>query len=468
MSVQASGAAAAQPRNLIMKYNVRGPRYTSYPTALQFQEDFDEAAYRRMWQQASAEHAAAPLSLYVHVPFCEHLCYFCACNKVVTRQRTAIQRYLGYLGREIRLQAELLDADRPVTQLHWGGGTPTVLSGAETMELMHGLSRHFRLVDDDDREYSIEVDPRTVDVERLALLRGLGFNRISLGIQDFDPTVQRAINRVQSLDQICGIVDAIRAHEFRSLSLDLIYGLPCQSSVSFGQTLRRVIALTPDRVSLYGYAHLPQRFKPQRALDQRTLPGPMARLTMLDMASDMLGRAGYVHIGMDHFVRPDDELALAQREGRLQRNFQGYSVKHAPDLLALGMSGISSTDRAYAQNARQLDRYYQALDEGRLPVERGVAMSEEDCLRRHVIMALICNLHCDFADFEQRFGRPFQDCFQQEWPELEQLQCDGLLTLSQDALTVTAPGRKLLRNICMRFDRYLARSGAAQVSATAL
>ncbi|MEE4110672.1 MAG: oxygen-independent coproporphyrinogen III oxidase, partial [Halieaceae bacterium] len=367
------------------KYATSGPRYTSYPTAPQFSDEFDVQRYLN-WQVFKERHAD-PLSIYVHLPFCHDICYYCACNKVVTRREGVARRYLDHLSRELALQSEIVGAERPVTQLHWGGGTPTFLDDGEITELMHGLASHFRLLDKGYREYSIEIDPRTVSPSTIALLKGVGFNRISLGVQDFDEQVQRAVNRIQPFEQVADLVEAVRAHGFRSLSFDLIYGLPYQDHRSMAETLRKVISLRPDRIACYNYAHLPERFKSQRSIDRLTLPEPEEKLLLAQMISATLQDAGYRFIGMDHYVLPEDELARGQGEGRLQRNFQGYSLQIAEDLLGLGVSSISQIGDFYLQNERSLDAYYELIDEGRMPITRGYMINNEDRLRRRVIMS---------------------------------------------------------------------------------
>jgi oxygen-independent coproporphyrinogen-3 oxidase len=453
-------------RQLIEKYDVAGPRYTSYPTALQFNERFGAEDYRRLWQRQSTSIAPsiAPLSLYFHIPFCENICYYCACNKVVTRQKEKARHYLNYLEKEIALQSALVGSRRPVTQMHWGGGTPTFLDAAELTELMHAIASHFHLLDNDSREYAIEVDPRTVDRQRLALLKGLGFNRISLGIQDFDERVQRAINRVQSPLLVQALVEATRAFGFKSLGFDLIYGLPYQSVDSLRRTLDQVLELGPDRIALYNYAHLPARFPSQRAIDRLTLPSAAEKLSMAQMANETLTAAGYVHIGMDHFVRAQDELALAQRNGHLQRNFQGYSICMAPDLIGMGVSAISSTADAFAQNSKSIDDYCARLDRGELPIERGLWLDDDDRIRRHVIAEIICNLGIDFDALDRRFGIDSRSYFRGESEALAALAGDGLIQLDNNRLQVTPRGRPLLRVICMVFDRYSAQAPAQRFS----
>jgi len=449
------------------KYATSGPRYTSYPTAPQFSEEFDVQRYRN-WQDRRERHSD-PLSLYVHLPFCHDICYYCACNKVVTRKDGVARTYLDHLNRELAMQSELVGNTRPITQMHWGGGTPTYLDDGEITELMHGLASHFRLLDKGYREYSIEIDPRTVSASTIALLKGVGFNRISLGIQDFEPAVQAAVNRIQPYEQVADLVEAVRAHGFRSLSFDLIYGLPHQSHTTMAETLRKVISLRPDRIACYNYAHLPERFKPQRSIDRLTLPEPEEKLLLAQMISATLQDAGYRFIGMDHYVLPSDDLADAQGEGRLQRNFQGYSLKIAEDLLGLGVSSISQIGDFYLQNARGIEDYYAHIDAGRLPIDRGYMINNEDRLRRRVIMSLICDLSLDLRECERDFGIDFRTHFAEALNELAPAFDDGLIAFEEDRLQVSAAGRPFLRNLCMPFDEYLAHhasSGKAKFSAT--
>jgi oxygen-independent coproporphyrinogen III oxidase len=440
--------------DLAAKYACQGPRYTSYPTAPQFRQDFPRDQFLK-WLHSDAEHRTAPLSLYVHLPFCRDICYYCACNKIVTREKHAARDYLRRLKIEIDLQSALMGAARPVTQMHWGGGTPTFLDNAEITELMHMLASHFRLLDKGYREYSIEIDPRTIQQDTIALLKGLGFNRISLGIQDFDPLVQKAVNRIQPYQQIRPLVDCIRDHGFRSLSFDLIYGLPHQDHFTMEETLRKVIALRPDRIACYNYAHLPERFSSQRAIDRLSLPQPQEKLLLQQLISHCLQDAGYLHIGMDHYVLPGDELAIAQQEGRLQRNFQGYSLHLADDLLGLGASAISQMGDFYLQNERELQSYYALIDQGKHPATRGCKVSDEDKLRRYVIMSLICELRLDIGECNRRFGIDFAGKFDKELQSMRTMEQDGLLHRDAEGIQVTARGRPFLRNICMLFDAYL-------------
>lgn len=451
-------------QGLVNKYSGNGPRYTSYPTAPQFADDFPMENYLEQTEGNQAS-SRSDLSLYVHLPFCRDICYYCACNKIVTREAGASLRYLDKLHREIELQAELHGSSRPIRQLHWGGGTPTYLDNAELTQLMHDLASHFQLLDQGHREYSIEIDPRTTDGNSIALLKGLGFNRISLGIQDFDPLVQRSVNRVQPFKMVSKLVDQIRAHDFRSLSLDLIYGLPNQDRYTMDATLDKVLQLQPERIACYNYAHLPDRFSSQRAIDRQSLPTASSKLDMQQQIADKLQLGGYLHIGLDHYVLRDDDLALAQQQGRLQRNFQGYSVQLADDLLGLGVSAISQIGDYYVQNVRNLDEYYDILEEGRLPLARGYAMNSEDKLRRHVIMELICNMYLDIADFNLLHDIDFGMHYSTELAQLESMAADGLLELARDSIRITERGRPFLRNICMIFDQYLSSATSTAASA---
>jgi len=438
-------------RSLIEKYNVSGPRYTSYPTVLQFDSAFGEADYRRI---AAASNAAAPppdLSLYFHLPFCARLCYYCACNKVVTKKREPAVRYLEHLQREIELQSALYDRRRTVTQLHWGGGTPTFLSEAQMQTLMETTRRHFTLAADDAGEFGIELDPREVRQPTLAVLRELGFNRASLGIQDFDPAVQKAVNRIQSEALTGRVIDEARRVGFGSVSVDLIYGLPLQTPTTMKATLEKIVALDPDRISIYNYAHLPERFAPQRRLDPATMPSAATKLDLLKLCIDRFTAAGYDYIGMDHFAKPTDELARAQAAGTLHRNFQGYSTHSDCDLIAMGMTAIGTVGGAFYQNHKELDAYGAALDAGRLPIEKGLQPDADDRLRRRVIMQLICQFELRFADFGVDFGSTFAAQLQQ----LAAMADDGLLVLDRYGIRVTDKGRLLIRNICMVFDRHL-------------
>ncbi|MFO7808036.1 oxygen-independent coproporphyrinogen III oxidase [Guyparkeria sp.] len=437
---------------LIRRYDTSGPRYTSYPTAVQFHDGFSEDDYRAA--AARSNTTGGPLSLYVHIPFCDTVCYYCACNKVVTKDRAKARPYLDDVYREMALQAELFDDGRPVDQLHWGGGTPTFLSHGEMRELMNKTGEHFTLKTDDTGEYSIEIDPREADAATIRLLRKIGFNRISLGVQDFDPGVQKAVNRVQSFEETREVVDTAREQDFHGVSIDLIYGLPFQTRDRFMKTLERVIELDPDRLSIFNYAHLPQRFKPQRRIAGDDLPSPAEKLDILGSTIRYLQQAGYVLIGMDHFAKPDDPLAIAQREGTLQRNFQGYSTHAECDMVALGASSISQVGGTFSQNVKDLDRYHEALTAGRLPIEKGVVITEEDVLRRHVITELICHFRLSIRDVEQSFDIDFASHFADALEELSDMAGDKLVTITPDSIEVQPRGRLLIRNVCMAFDEY--------------
>lgn len=438
--------------DLLRKYDVRGPRYTSYPTAPQFSSEFDEAAYRELAERVGAE--PAPLSLYVHIPFCRTVCFYCGCNKVITANYRRAEDYLGRLAREMALQGELF-GQREVTQLHFGGGTPTYLDEDDLRRVLADLRNHFRLSDSAEREFSIEIDPRTVTPAKIALLGELGFNRMSLGVQDFDPDVQKAVNRIQSVEQTAEVLTAGRAAGFHSTNIDLIYGLPKQTLTSFSRTLDIVLELRPERLAVYSYAHLPQMFKVQRQIKAEELPDAELKLELLALTIRRLTDAGYVYIGMDHFALPDDELAVAQREGSLQRNFQGYSTQAELDLVALGVSGIGLIGDAYAQNTRILDQYSELIDAGRLPVVRGARLSSDDRLRRALIQAIMCQGRVDIPALERTHGIAFNDYFAAELTRLLPLAEDGLLSIAPDALEVSPRGRLFLRNIAMVFDAYL-------------
>ncbi len=457
------GTAHVWDQQLIAKYDVAGPRYTSYPTAPQFDEGYNSDVYKKEALKYLRQ-SIAPLSLYVHVPFCQNICYYCACNKIVTSDHTVARKYLDYLSKEIQMQSELVGKHRTVMQLHFGGGTPTFLDGAELTELMHQLASHYTLTDCERREYSIELDPRTVTRDDVALLKGLGFNRISIGVQDFDEQVQRAVNRLQEFGMIKSLTEAARLYQFKSISYDLIYGLPFQTLTSLAATLDKTIELSPDRIAFYNYAHMPERFKTQRAIDRLELPSAEDKIAMLTLIADKLIAAGYRHVGMDHFVKPEDDLAVAQQDGMLQRNFQGYSTCLAPDLVGLGVSSISSLQDSYAQNERDLDDYYLRLDEGVLPVAKGIRLNDDDRIRRVIITQIICNLLLDTEEVGQRFGIVFSDYFSQELLALKGMEKDGLLYWHGAKLHVTEQGRVMLRNICMPFDKYLQQKSIGSFS----
>lgn len=438
---------------MIARYDGHGPRYTSYPTADRFGEDFTADDYARALQMRNAARPAQPLSLYVHLPFCSTICFYCGCNKIVTRDHGRSAKYIRYLGREIDIVGGLIEGAPAVEQLHWGGGTPTFLAHEELALLMRMLRNGFAIARD--AEVSIEVDPRKVSAETIAFIGELGFNRISVGIQDFDPVVQRAVNRIQSEEETRTVIDAARAHGFKSVNVDLIHGLPKQTLAGFSATLDKVISASPDRIALYGYAHVPHLFKPQRRIAVGDLPSPEAKLGILALAIDKLGAAGYAYIGMDHFARPDDALAVAQRQRKLHRNFQGYSTHPDCDLIALGISAIGKVGATYVQNIKSLDAYYARLDARMLPVMRGIALDADDVLRRSVIQSLMCHFELDFGVIESMHGIRFPEYFGEELASLAPLVADDLLVIGERAITVTPRGRLLVRAIAMRFDRRL-------------
>jgi oxygen-independent coproporphyrinogen-3 oxidase len=445
--------------DLIRRYDQSGPRYTSYPTALEFHDGFGEPEYRRACVRSND--SGRPLSLYFHIPFCDTVCFYCACNKVATKDRSRAQPYLDRVYEELKMQSALFNGDRRVEQLHWGGGTPTFISRDQMRELMENTRRQFRWADDEVGEYSVEIDPREADAETVSLLRRLGFNRMSLGVQDFDSRVQKAVNRIQTEVETLVVLEAARSEGFRSISIDLIYGLPFQTVDSFLRTLERILKLAPDRLSVFNYAHLPQRFLPQRRIDEADLPSPRAKLDILKVTGDLLSDAGYVYIGMDHFARPDDELALAQQNGSLYRNFQGYSTHADCDLIGIGVTSIGKVDNSYSQNRRTLGEYYADIDAGRLPVFRGIELSLDDEIRRDVITRLICNFALDFSAVEKTWGIELAEYFRDALPKLEPMQEDGLLELDEHGIRVLAKGRLLIRSICMVFDAYLAAKEGA-------
>lgn len=439
--------------SLIKKYDQSGPRYTSYPTAVQFHEGFGEADYKRVALESNE--SGRPISLYFHIPFCDTVCFYCGCNKVATKDRSMAGTYLQRVYKELEMQGELLDHSRKVEQLHWGGGTPTFISHAEMRELVAQTRKNFSLLDDDSGEYSIEIDPREAQGDTIKLLRELGFNRMSLGVQDFDERVQKAVNRIQSKEITLKTLQAARDEGFRSLSLDLIYGLPLQTLASFEHTLDQVLEVDSDRLSVFNYAHLPTRFKPQRRINEKELPSPQVKLDILQMTIEKLTSAGYVYVGMDHFAKPTDELVVAQQSGTLYRNFQGYSTHADCDLVALGATSIGMVGPTYAQNMRSLDEYYARIDSGHLAVFRGVELTQDDRIRRDVITSLICNFSLTLAAIEQRWNINFTDYFSKELNNLVMMEEDGLLTVDSKMILVEAKGRLLIRNICMQFDAYL-------------
>jgi len=436
-------------QELINRYDRAGPRYTSYPTAVEFHDEFT------IRDLLKAEGHSKALSLYFHIPFCDTVCFYCACNKIATKDRSKVEPYLKALEQEMLMQANLLDWQRPVEQLHWGGGTPTFLSDEQMVWLMSRTKSLFNVLDNDEGQYSIEIDPREVSPTTLRTLREIGFNRLSLGLQDLDERVQVAVNRVQSAELTFGVMQQARELGFKSVSLDLIYGLPHQSWMSFEKTLDEVIEARPDRLSVFNYAHMPTRFKPQRRINEADLPSAADKLEIMHKAGEKLQAAGYVFIGMDHFALPGDELALAQKEGHLHRNFQGYTTHAHCDLLAFGVSSIGNVGNTFSQNVKTLDEYYAAIEKNTLPIERGLVLNRDDVIRQDVITQLICQFALNFNQIDQAWRIQSSDYFAHELIALEQMQKDGLLVLSEDGLQVTQPGRLLIRNICMVFDRYL-------------
>ena len=437
----------------LKKYDVSGPRYTSYPTADRFIEAFTQDAYMLALEQRRAIAATQPLSIYVHIPFCESLCFFCACNKIVTKHHERSAEYLRYLNREIDLHIEHLGAGQTISQLHLGGGSPTFFSDEELTELMSMLKRSFVFAPGG--EYSIEVDPRTVNEQRLKHLADLGFNRLSFGVQDFDPEVQKAVHRIQPAEQVFSLVEAARRFQFESVNVDLIYGLPMQTPESFKRTLTQVVELKPNRIALYGYAHLPERFKPQRRISEYELPAAADKITMLGSALKAFIDAGYVYVGMDHFALPDDDLAIAKRQGRLHRNFQGYSTQPDCDLISLGVSAIGRVGATYSQNAKTIEEYYDHLNHGRFPVVRGLALSRDDIVRRAVIMAIMCQGALEYEAIELAYMLDFKSYFANEMEALKALEKTDMLVLEEDGLQVTDTGWFFVRAVAMVFDKHL-------------
>lgn len=438
---------------LIKRFDMSGPRYTSYPTADRFVDAFGAERYRDWLGRRSIGGISRPVSLYVHIPFCNTICYYCGCNKIITKDHGRSAKYIRYLAKELGAVAGDLDGTREVVQLHFGGGTPTFLSDDEMSRVMGSIRQHFDLLPHG--EYSIEVDPRKVRPDTVALLGSLGLNRMSIGVQDFEPDVQRAVNRIQSVEETSTVIRAARAGGFKSVSIDLIYGLPKQNTISFNRTLETVIALSPDRLSVYNYAHLPGTFKPQRRISETDLPTADQRLELLKLAIRRLSDAGYVYIGMDHFAKPEDELAVAQRQGRLHRNFQGYSTHAECDLLGVGVSAISKVGPCYAQNVRTLDEYYERIDHGALPVMRGLELSPDDLLRRSIIQALMCHFEISIEALEIAHLIDFRSYFAAEIADLRGMEEAGLIKIDDKWISVQPRGRLLVRAIAMVFDQHL-------------
>lgn len=443
---------------LLKKFDINGPRYTSYPSADRFHNDFSEADYLGALNRVAK--ANEPLSLYYHLPFCPNICYYCGCNKIITKDHGRSAKYIKYLAKEMAMvtQAMGVHSKIPITQLHWGGGTPTFLSHEEMTELMQYTRKYFELLPGG--EYSIEIDPRRVTEQDIALLAELGFNRISLGVQDFNLAVQEAVHRVQTIEETQAVMDWSRKYGFQSRSVDLIYGLPKQTPETFKETVDAVLVMNPDRLSVYNYAHLPHIFKPQRRIAEADLPAAADKLDILSNTITRLGEAGYVFIGMDHFSKPDDELAIAQKEGKLHRNFQGYSTQAECDLLAFGISSIGKVDDCYSQNVRTLDEYYETLDRNHLPVLRGLQLDKDDLLRRELIGELMCQFSLDTKSFAASHQIDFSTYFEAEIDELKNLEEAGLLEWVGDNILVPTKGRLLARRVAMTFDRHLRESHA--------
>lgn len=446
--------------DLIKRYDKSGPRYTSYPTAVAFTPDFTEENFTQHAEKSNQ--AGGPLSLYFHIPFCDTICFYCACNKIATKDYSKTPTYLEYLYKEMDMQAKLFDASRVVEQLHWGGGTPTFLKHHEIEALMAYTRKTFNLLNDDSGDYSIEIDPRSVSKDTIKLLRDVGFNRFSLGVQDVDEKVQKAVNRIQPIKDTQAIIDACRENNAHSVSIDLIYGLPLQTVEGFAQTLQTAIEMNPDRMSVFNYAHLPHIFKPQRRINADQLPSSEEKLEILQQSIETLTNAGYEYIGMDHFAKPDDELAIAQAKGSLHRNFQGYTTHAECDLVAMGVSSISSIHHSYSQNEKDIDGYYAAIKADRLPIIRGLALTDDDVLRREIIQQLSCHFKLDFKQIERQFTINFSEYFAIELKDLLPMQDDDLLTLSENNIQVTPRGRILIRNICMVFDLHLRQQKGTQ------
>lgn len=438
---------------LIRRYDQPGPRYTSYPTASQFQGDV--SSFDLLHALRESRQASRPLSLYIHLPFCANVCYYCARNKVITKDRSRTLPYLERLEREIELIACHLGADQIVQQLHFGGGTPTFLNHDELRRLMAHLRAHLNLQDDDHGDFSIEIDPREADWSTMGLLRELGFNRISIGVQALDLDVQRAVNRLQTLDQTQAIVEAARTLQYRSINIDLIYGLPLQTPKRFAGAVEAMIQLQPDRLSIFNYVHQPERHMAQRRINPADLPSPADKLAMLEGSIERLTGAGYRYIGLDHFALPDDELAMAQEDGTLHRNFQGYTTHGHCDLIGLGVSAISQVGDIYCQNSSDITLYQQSIDHDQLATARGLRCTEDDRIRATVIQRLVCDFELSFGQFERSFGIEFRAYFADIWPDLEQMHADGLIELTDTSLCIQPAGRMLVHAVCMAFDRYL-------------
>ncbi|MFN3946541.1 MAG: oxygen-independent coproporphyrinogen III oxidase [Aquificaceae bacterium] len=447
---------------LVRKYDKPGPRYTSYPPATEFHQGVGEKEYKEKLIESNLR--GKPLSLYFHIPFCESACWFCGCNVIISHRKDVTRRYLDYVYKEMELLKEYLDTSRPVVQLHWGGGTPNFLTNEEIREFFARIREVFSI--QEDAEISVEIDPRYLSEGQLETLKEVGFNRVSMGLQDLDPEVQRAINRVQSYELMQRVMEDLRRLGFKSINIDLIYGLPYQNPEKFRKTIEKTIDLDPDRVAVFNFAYVPWLKPLQRKIDSSTLPPPEDKLTILEMTIDIFQRRGYVFIGMDHFAKPEDELAQAQREGTLWRNFQGYTTKKGVDLIGIGATSIGMLYDGYFQNYKTIREYYLALDERRLPIMRGYVLNQEDIIRREVIMDLMCNFQCSFEKIEGMFGIDFEEHFSWELEELKNMERDGLLKIEDRAIRVLPEGRLLIRNIAMVFDQYIKTAKEKRFSRT--
>ena len=444
--------------DLIKKYDFPGPRYTSYPTAVQFTENFKLPDYRHCVHDTNAELIPRPLSLYIHLPFCDTVCYYCACNKIITKNKQHARPYLENLHKEIQYQGAMFDDDRLVEQLHWGGGTPTFISHQQMYDLMGAIRENFKLSDDGQEEYAVEIDPRTLEEDTLSVLRSIGFNKVSFGVQDFNPEVQRAVNRIQSYEETKDVIKTARENNFHTINIDLIYGLPLQTESSFTDTIEKVIELSPERISVYNYAHLPHMFKTQKQIRGEDLPSASVKLKILQQAIRMLTKAGYLYIGMDHFSKPDDELAIAQKNGNLYRNFQGYSTHGNCDVVGMGITSIGKIGDCYSQNVKTLDEYDEIISKRQIPVFRGYMLDTDDLLRREVIARLICHFRLEFSQIEEMYINDFNRYFFNEMKEIKLMEGDGLLLVDDEKIDVSQTGRFFIRNICSVFDKYFNRS----------
>lgn len=442
-------------KELIRRYDTFGPRYTSYPTAVEFSTNFNDEDYMDWAAKSNDDPIPTSLSLYLHIPFCDTICYYCGCSKIITKDKSKADPYIQLLKQEIKLQGALFAKDRQVSQIHWGGGTPTFLDDKQIYEIIECIRENFNVPADNQIEFGIEVDPRTVDQQRLKNLSNLGFNRISFGVQDFDNNVQQSVNRVQDTEQIKQHIIDARKFQFQSVNIDLMYGLPNQTMHSFSETLDTTIKLDPDRIAVYNYAHLPEMFKPQRRIDENELPSPEEKLNILQLCIDKLQNAGYVYIGMDHFAKESDTLVEAQQHGTLQRNFQGYSTNADCDMIAMGITAISRIGDNYSQNVRTIEEYESYLSQNKIPVFRGIELEDDDRLRREIINQLMCNNKLDIIKLEKKWGINFSSYFKSTIKNLQNMADDGLLKIEKSKITITTTGRLLARSICMQFDRYL-------------